>query len=102
MFVSRCDATDIDEGKRNSFVKAITIIFCLFLTDWVFAAKPSYQKILKTELNSVGIKILASGFEFPWSIDWLPDNRMLITEKTGNLLLGTPRQGFKKILLLGA
>lgn len=33
------------------------------------------------------IETLADGLDHPWSIDWLPDGRALITERTGRLRL---------------
>jgi aldose sugar dehydrogenase len=30
---------------------------------------------------------VASGLEHPWAVAWLPDRRMLVTERSGNLLL---------------
>ncbi len=37
--------------------------------------------------GSLVVEELAHGFEFPWALAFLPDGRMLVTEKPGRLLL---------------
>ena len=50
------------------------------------------------------IEIAARGLEHPWSIDWLPDGRALVTERPGRLrlieggkLLETPIEGVPEV-----
>ena len=38
-----------------------------------------------TERHSVRVRILTRGLEYPWSLAFLPDGRMLVTERAGRL-----------------
>ncbi|PMR73257.1 pyrroloquinoline-quinone glucose dehydrogenase [Billgrantia endophytica] len=42
---------------------------------------------VETEENTIRIVQVASSLEHPWSVAWLPDGRMLVTERPGNLYL---------------
>jgi glucose/arabinose dehydrogenase len=48
------------------------------------AATPA-QTIVKTEMHEVRVVTVASGLAHPWSIAWLPDGRVLVTERPGRL-----------------
>ena len=41
--------------------------------------------VIATELGRVELTTLASGLEHPWSLAFLPDGRMLVTERPGRL-----------------
>jgi glucose/arabinose dehydrogenase len=41
----------------------------------------------RSEEHSFRFQMLADGLEYPWSLAFLPDGRMLVTEKIGRLLL---------------
>ncbi|MEE4639312.1 MAG: PQQ-dependent sugar dehydrogenase [Wenzhouxiangella sp.] len=44
-------------------------------------------RVLRTEYQPVTLERLAEGLEHPWSIDFLPDGRLLVTERPGQLNL---------------
>lgn len=47
------------------------------------------------------VTVVASGFNYPWAVAFLPDRRMLVTEKhTGNLFIVTP-EGVKSPPIAG-
>lgn len=48
------------------------------------AAHAGSQSI-DTEKHSLRVVTVAKGLEEPWSLAWLPDGRMLVTEKTGQM-----------------
>lgn len=41
--------------------------------------------LIKSEKHAFHMETVAEGLRTPWSIAWLPDGRMLVTEKTGTL-----------------
>lgn len=47
--------------------------------------------ILPTEKHAYRLVTVADGLNTPWAIDFLPDGRMLVTEKNGRLRLGDER-----------
>ena len=49
------------------------------------AATPGAYTIEQTERHAVRVTILAAGLEHPWSLAFLPDGRMLVTERPGRL-----------------
>jgi glucose/arabinose dehydrogenase len=51
------------------------------------AAEPA---VVDTEEGAVRVRILARGLEHPWSMAFLPDGRMLVTERPGRLRIVTP------------
>jgi glucose/arabinose dehydrogenase len=52
----------------------------------VVAGSPAVQHY-PSRLGTLDVRELASGLEFPWALAFLPDGRMLVTEKPGRLLL---------------
>ena len=42
------------------------------------------------------IEVLSEGLEHPWSLAFLPDGRLLVTERPGRLLLLDPRDGSRR------
>ncbi|MCW2237136.1 PQQ-dependent sugar dehydrogenase [Azospirillum canadense] len=57
---------------------------CLGVTD-----AGALDKTYATEKARVAVKTVASGLKHPWGLAFLPDGRMLVTEKEGNLRIVT-------------
>ena len=49
------------------------------------ATTPGAYTVLQTERHAVRVTILTDGLEHPWSLAFLPDGRMLVTERAGRL-----------------
>ena len=49
------------------------------------ATTPGSYTIQQTERHAVRVTILTDGLEHPWSLAFLPDGRMLVTERPGRL-----------------
>lgn len=52
-----------------------------------FAAEPGPQSVTAAPDGQFEIETIAEGLDFPWSIAFLPDGDMLVTELTGQLRL---------------
>ncbi|MFZ9811252.1 MAG: PQQ-dependent sugar dehydrogenase [Burkholderiaceae bacterium] len=64
---------------------------CLLFSSHSVLAEPSFSKDLTqaqavTKSPSFTVKRLVSGLDQPWSVAWLPNGDLLITERTGQLL----------------
>jgi len=47
--------------------------------------RPGFPEVVKTEDVSFRIDTVASGLSIPWGMDWLPNNDLLVTERSGEL-----------------
>ncbi len=54
------------------------------------AAQAQDTRIVETKTGPVRIETLARGLESPWGLAFLPDGRMLVTERTGRLRIVSP------------
>jgi len=48
-------------------------------------SKPSENEIVTSREHTFRLKTVVEGFSTPWSLAWLPDGRMLVTELPGRL-----------------
>ena len=48
-------------------------------------AKPQGDAVVKSEQHAFRVETVAEGLDTPWSLAFLPDGRMLVTEKPGRL-----------------
>lgn len=53
-------------------------------------AAPVAAQTFETEKGRIAVAVVADGLSQPWGIDFLPDGRMIVTEKPGRLRLVTP------------
>tara|TARA_R110002072_G_scaffold10726_53_gene49783 strand:- start:2605 stop:3729 length:1125 start_codon:yes stop_codon:yes gene_type:complete len=54
-----------------------------------FAGSAALAQTFDTEKGRIAVATVAGGLEQPWGIDFLPDGRMIVTEKPGQLRLVT-------------
>ncbi|HEY0943795.1 MAG TPA: PQQ-dependent sugar dehydrogenase, partial [Opitutaceae bacterium] len=71
-------------------------------------AQPDESRVLRTEAHAFRVETVVEGLDTPWSLAWLPDGRMLVTEKTGRLrivergkLLPEPVRGIPRVITSG-
>ena len=78
---------------------------CLMIVIWfVFAIKAEESdwdaRIVKTEKVSFQVETYADGFEIPWGMAFLPDNRMMVTDRIGDLWI-VEKDGKDKLKVSG-
>ena len=66
------------------FLSTFALVFILF------SAKAHPKE------NNISYEVISSGLHHPWSVAWLSDTRLIITERNGNLIL---LENDKKIIL---
>ena len=57
-------------------------------------------RIVKTEKVSFQVETYADGFEIPWGMAFLPDNRMMVTDRIGDLWI-VEKDGKDKVKVIG-
>ncbi|MGZ8203844.1 MAG: PQQ-dependent sugar dehydrogenase, partial [Burkholderiales bacterium] len=65
-----------------SYARTAIAIVLLIATAAVF---PAERRAQRSENHDFAVQTLVSGLQHPWSIAWLPDGRMLVTERAGRL-----------------
>lgn len=94
--------------KTRSSKLIFGLLLGIGLLDSVHAQGPATPTQIKTERYRVQVETMASDLALPWSVAFLPDGLILITEKAGNLrvmrdgkLLPRPVVGLPRIALRG-
>ena len=78
--------------------------FLMIVIWFVFAIKAEDSdwdtRIVKTEKVSFQVETYADGFEIPWGMAFLPDNRMMVTDRIGDLWI-VEKDGKDKVKVSG-
>lgn len=67
-------------ARAAALTTALVLAACLDIGD-----AGAVDQVFRTEKATVQVKTLADGLRNPWGLAFLPDGRMLVTEKEGNL-----------------
>src|SRR5687768_1583038 len=65
--------------------RLISSIMLAFIATFAIDACASERKPIRSDKHAFEVVTLVQGLEHPWSIAWLPDGRMLVTERAGRL-----------------
>ena len=84
------------------------VAFAIALT-FLAGAYAAERKPVRSDKHAFEVVTLVQGLEHPWSIAWLPDGRMLVTERAGRLRIVSkdfqldpkPVEGLPKIVASG-
>ncbi len=78
--------------------------FLMIVIWFVFSIKAEDSdwdtRIVKTEKVSFQVETYADGFEIPWGMAFLPDNRMMVTDRIGDLWI-VEKDGKDKVKVSG-
>lgn len=68
------------------------------LVSTLAVAQPEIVKKVQTQVGAIAVEEVASGLNHPWGMAFLPDGRLLVTERAGDLrILGTDGRVSKPI-----
>ncbi len=91
-------------NRRATCSLGLTVVLGLALV----ASSPSAAQRIQTEEHALRVEQVLSGLSYPWGMEFLPDGRMLITERPGRLrlvvdgeLLSEPVAGLPEIAVNG-
>ena len=91
----------------NSF-KAAGAAFAVFTaTVTATASAAAAERVISTQTGRVKVESVVRGLEHPWGLTFLPDGRMLVTERAGRLrvvdggVLSAPLKGVPEVVASG-
>ena len=68
-------------NRTDSFL--LTLV--CFMVAYLPIAAASASEVIKTQMHAIRIVKIVSGLEHPWGHAFLPDGRILVTERPGRL-----------------
>jgi aldose sugar dehydrogenase len=78
----------IVQRERGDFCRSWRVAGCLFAAALLMLFSQSSQATdatIDTKQGTLKVETAADGLQYPWSLAFLPDGRMLVTEKPGRL-----------------
>lgn len=99
------------ERKRGRVGRIGLIALCLFLVAVTISLSQrgsAKEKVIDTKQGQIKVASVAKGLDQPWGLAFLPDGRMLVTEKPGTLRIvgkdgavSDPIRGVPKVIANG-
>src|SRR3990170_5123844 len=76
------------QRERGDFFRSWRVAGCLFAAALPMLSSQSCRAtdaMIDTKQGTLKVETVADGLQYPWSLAFLPDGRMLVTEKPGRL-----------------
>lgn len=94
----------INIWKRSFFLILLNLGVLLFLSEQIFAQK----SVVVTDAGAIKVETLTQDLDHPWGMAFLPDDRLLISERSGTLrilekdsILSPPIEGTPEVFVKG-
>ena len=87
--------------RPAAFMPAAFKIAVFLVVCFVTAGPAKAQEIHRTERHDFILTRVASGFEHPWGMAFLPDGRLIVTEREGDVRIVDPKSGDRGAKLEG-
>ena len=95
--------------RRPIFAALVTSLIAMLFILTTYLATDSHAQTIATEDHRIRVTQLTAGLQHPWGLAFLPDGRMLVTERAGRLrVLGkdfkldaTPVEGVPHVAAVG-
>lgn len=74
-------------NKVNCCLLSFALLLCISCSERENPAEPYTGKTFESETHTYGIDTIAVDLKNPWAIEFLPDGRILVTERAGEVLI---------------
>lgn len=74
-------------NKVNCCLLSFALLLCISCSERENPAEPYTGKTFESETLTYGIDTIAVDLKNPWAIEFLPDGRILVTERAGEVLI---------------
>jgi aldose sugar dehydrogenase len=74
-------------GAQEMFMRSIGVAFALFLL--AAGHSPAPAETFRSAAGDISVETVAGGLVHPWSLAFLPEGRMLVTERPGRMRIVT-------------
>ncbi|MBN2700326.1 MAG: PQQ-dependent sugar dehydrogenase [Methylothermaceae bacterium] len=75
----------MNAGNAVPQIKLLVVFALPALIAALSCAGPKAEQVIDTQTGKIQVRTLATGLEHPWGLAFLPDGRMLVTERPGRL-----------------
>jgi len=91
-----------DQGSRSTLRTGMVLAVLMVapVLSFIAVAPPGAGDIVRVDPSSYRVQTVASGLDRPWSLAFLPDGRMLVTERAGRLLV-VAADGTRSVIVTG-
>ncbi len=77
-------------GMRNPRTVFLAILLLAAVAGWALVSRAAQTDAPPATLTAIKVEAVAEGLENPWGLQFLPDGRLLVTERPGRIRIVSP------------